>query len=110
MERHFALAKEAGATILSGPEDTFYGDRRYGAADLEGHHWYFAEKIRPMAPEDWRPSQDDLKGTAEIAPPNGPTLTCATDHDARHQTPPNIELANRAVGSAAPVGRRSMGG
>ena len=62
VERHFALAREAGATILSGPEDTFYGDRRYGAADIEGHHWYFAEKIRLVAPEDWRPSQDDLKG------------------------------------------------
>jgi len=64
LDRHFALAKEAGATILSDPEDTFYGDRRYGAADIEGHHWYFAQKTRPMAPEDWRPSEDDLKGHA----------------------------------------------
>ena len=50
------------ATILSDPEDTFYGDRRYGAADVEGHPWYVAEKIRPMAPEDWRPSPRRSEG------------------------------------------------
>ncbi len=62
VQRHFDHARNAGATILSGVEDTFYGDRRYGAADLEGHHWYFAEKIREMAPEDWQPSAEDLEG------------------------------------------------
>ena len=62
VERHFASAQQAGAEILSAPEDTFYGDRRYGAADVEGHHWYFAQKLQPTAPDDWQPSQDDLKG------------------------------------------------
>jgi uncharacterized glyoxalase superfamily protein PhnB len=62
LPRHFENAKQAGATILTGVEDTFYGDRRYGAADLEGHHWYFAEKLRQIASEDWRPSDEDLKG------------------------------------------------
>jgi uncharacterized glyoxalase superfamily protein PhnB len=62
VQQHFRHAEGAGATILSDVEDTFYGDRRYGAADLEGHHWYFAEKIRPIAPEDWRPSEEDLAG------------------------------------------------
>jgi uncharacterized glyoxalase superfamily protein PhnB len=62
LERHFEAARAAGATILSELEDTFYGDRRYGAADVEGHHWYFAEKVRAMAPEDWNPSQRDLDG------------------------------------------------
>jgi uncharacterized glyoxalase superfamily protein PhnB len=62
LQRHFERAKHAGTTILSGPEDTFYGDRRYGAADLEGHHWYFAEKVRHIAPENWRPSEKDLEG------------------------------------------------
>lgn len=62
VQRHFENARSAGATILSGVEDTFYGDRRYGAADPEGHHWYFAETIRQIAPEDWRPSGEDLKG------------------------------------------------
>jgi len=62
LERHFENAKEGGAEILSAPEDTFYGDRRYGAADVEGHHWYFAEKVRQMTPEEWQPSRDDLEG------------------------------------------------
>jgi PhnB protein len=62
LERHFRTARDAGATILSGPEDTFYGDRRYGAEDLEGHHWYFAQRIREVTPAEWRPSGEDLKG------------------------------------------------
>lgn len=62
VEGHFQHAKGAGATVLSALEDTFYGDRRYGAEDLEGHHWYFAEKIREIAPEQWRPSAADLEG------------------------------------------------
>ena len=62
VEKHFENAREAGATILSELEDTFYGDRRYGAEDLEGHHWYFAQQISEIAPDDWHPSEDDLKG------------------------------------------------
>ena len=45
VDKHFERARKAGATILQEPEDMFYGDRRYGAADLEGHHWYFAQQI-----------------------------------------------------------------
>ncbi|ETX03790.1 MAG: hypothetical protein ETSY2_32540, partial [Candidatus Entotheonella gemina] len=52
VDQHFEQAKGAGATILEPPEDQFYGDRRYGAEDPEGHHWYFAQHIRDVAPED----------------------------------------------------------
>ena len=52
VDKHFERAREAGATILEEPKDQFYGDRRYGAADPEGHHWYFAQHIRDVAPED----------------------------------------------------------
>ncbi len=45
VDRHFARAKKAGAKILEEPVDTFYGHRRYGAADPEGHEWYFAQEI-----------------------------------------------------------------
>jgi uncharacterized glyoxalase superfamily protein PhnB len=45
VDRHYEQAKKAGARILQEPEDMFYGDRRYGAEDLEGHHWYFAQQI-----------------------------------------------------------------
>ena len=32
-----AEPSKAGATIIEEPKDTFYGARRYGAEDLEGH-------------------------------------------------------------------------
>jgi uncharacterized glyoxalase superfamily protein PhnB len=46
VDSHFARAKRAGAEILEEPVDTEYGHRRYGAADPEGHAWYFAQEIR----------------------------------------------------------------
>ncbi len=64
VDQHFKNAKAEGATILSELEDTFYGDRRYGVEDLEGHNWYFAEKVREMKPEDWKPTAEDLSGHA----------------------------------------------
>jgi PhnB protein len=52
VDAHCARAKKAGAKIIDEPEDQFYGDRRYGAEDPEGHHWYFATHVRDVAPED----------------------------------------------------------
>ena len=46
VDKHFARAKKAGATILEEPADTEYGHRRYGAEDPEGHQWYFAQESR----------------------------------------------------------------
>jgi|SRR5688572_126497 len=45
VEAHYARAVAAGATIVEEPKETFYGARRYGAEDLEGHRWYFAEDL-----------------------------------------------------------------
>jgi uncharacterized glyoxalase superfamily protein PhnB len=45
LDQHFARAVAAGAVVLERPADQPYGDRRYGVADPEGHHWYFAESI-----------------------------------------------------------------
>jgi len=55
VDAHCAHATRAGATIREQPADQFYGDRRYGAEDLEGHHWYFARHVRDVAPEDMKP-------------------------------------------------------
>jgi PhnB protein len=52
VDEHHARAKSAGATILSEPEDQFYGDRHYGVADLEGHVWYFATHVRDVSSEE----------------------------------------------------------
>jgi PhnB protein len=45
VDKHFKRAEKAGAKILERPTDTFYGHRRYGAEDPEGHRWYFAQDI-----------------------------------------------------------------
>ena len=45
VETHYARAVKAGATIIEEPRDTPYGARRYGAEDLEGHRWYFAQAL-----------------------------------------------------------------
>jgi PhnB protein len=62
VDQHFKNSKAAGATILSEIEDTFYGDRRYGVEDLEGHQWYFAKTVRVTKPEAWKPTDEDLSG------------------------------------------------
>jgi uncharacterized glyoxalase superfamily protein PhnB len=46
VDERFERAKKAGATILQAPEDKFYGQRTFGAADPEGHQWFFAQTIR----------------------------------------------------------------
>jgi len=46
VDKHFARARRAGATLIEEPADTPYGHRRYGVADPEGHEWYFAQEIR----------------------------------------------------------------
>jgi PhnB protein len=48
VDQHFLKAKKAGAKILEKPSDTFYGARRYGAVDPEGHQWFFAQKVRDV--------------------------------------------------------------
>ena len=52
VDEHFRRARAAGARVLSEPEDKFYGDRSYGVADPEGHHWYFAQHLRDVSPEE----------------------------------------------------------
>jgi uncharacterized glyoxalase superfamily protein PhnB len=46
VDKHFERARKAGAIILEEPEDQPYGQRRYGAADPEGHQWYFAQPLK----------------------------------------------------------------
>lgn len=50
-DAHCAHARAAGATIFSEPRTSDYGDdnwsdRSYGALDLEGHQWWFMQRIR----------------------------------------------------------------
>lgn len=52
VDAHHDQAVAAGAEITRPLEDQFYGDRTYGAKDCGGHHWYFAQHIKDVAPED----------------------------------------------------------
>jgi len=45
IERHFAKAKAAGATMLSDLEEAPYG-RLFRAEDVEGHRWMFLQAPR----------------------------------------------------------------
>jgi uncharacterized glyoxalase superfamily protein PhnB len=45
VDAHFAQAKQAGAVILSEPEDVDVGVRHYRVEDLEGHRWMFSHEI-----------------------------------------------------------------
>jgi uncharacterized glyoxalase superfamily protein PhnB len=57
VDKHFSRARKANATILQEPADTEYGHRRYGAADPEGHEWYFAHELRRPKPKRNRSRQ-----------------------------------------------------
>jgi uncharacterized glyoxalase superfamily protein PhnB len=46
VDAHFAHARAAGAQILSEPVSQPYGQREYGARDIEGHLWWFATPTR----------------------------------------------------------------
>src|SRR5262245_19794568 len=52
VDKHHQRAKEAGAKIVEAPADQFYGDRRYGTEDIEGHLWHFAQHVRDPSPEE----------------------------------------------------------
>jgi len=55
VDKHYEVAKSAGAKILREPTDQFYGDRTYGAEDPEGHQWSFSQHVRDVSPEDMKP-------------------------------------------------------
>lgn len=52
VDAHCARAKSAGAAIVEEPQDMFWGDRMYRAADLEGHHWSFMQHVRDVSEEE----------------------------------------------------------
>lgn len=66
VDAHYSRALEAGARIVEPPTDTFYGHRRYGAEDPEGHVWYFAQAIK-IAPR--KKAASSKKRRAKTAAP-----------------------------------------
>jgi PhnB protein len=54
VDRHFARAKAEGATIVSEPQEGFWGGRTYRVLDPEGHRWEISQGGRDLAAEHWR--------------------------------------------------------
>jgi PhnB protein len=54
IDRHFAQARAAGASIVSELGDKFWGGRVYEASDIEGHHWEFSQRDRELDAAEWR--------------------------------------------------------
>ena len=52
-DAHHTQAADAGAKILSEPEDYPYGERQYSAVDLGGHRWTFSQSIADVDPAEW---------------------------------------------------------
>ena len=46
VDAHYTQAAAFGAIIDSKPADMEYGQREYGARDLEGHRWWFATPLK----------------------------------------------------------------
>jgi MerR family transcriptional regulator, thiopeptide resistance regulator len=46
VDAHCQRARRGGARIDSEPVDQPYGQREYGARDLEGHRWWFAAPLK----------------------------------------------------------------
>jgi len=53
VDAHFEHTKSTGAKILEELHETAYGERQYGAEDLEGHRWLFSQHVRDVAPNEW---------------------------------------------------------
>ena len=56
VEAHCVRARNAGAKIVSEPKTSDYGaeywiDRTYEAKDVEGHHWWFCQRLKTGATE-----------------------------------------------------------
>ena len=54
VDKHFARAKAEGATIVSEPQDGFWGGRIYRAVDHEGHRWEISQRGRDLAADLWQ--------------------------------------------------------
>ena len=60
VDQHYQKARNAGAEIVSEPEDQFWGDRRYESRDCEGHYWSFHEHLRDVSSEEMRAAMEVL--------------------------------------------------
>ena len=53
VDAHCERARDAGARIVEELNETIYGERQYGAEDIDGHLWIFSQHARDVSPEEW---------------------------------------------------------
>ena len=53
VDAHYERARAAGARIVMGLRDQFWGDRTYECLDLENHCWRFHQRMRDVPQEEW---------------------------------------------------------
>ncbi len=53
VDAHLDRVRSAGATIVEDLNETSYGERQYGVADLEGNRWLFSQHVRDVDPREW---------------------------------------------------------
>ncbi|MBV8033050.1 MAG: VOC family protein [Betaproteobacteria bacterium] len=58
-------AGKAGAKIMRGPEDQFYGDRIVSLEDPFGHRWHFATHVRDVSMKEMKKVAAEWAAKAE---------------------------------------------
>jgi predicted enzyme related to lactoylglutathione lyase len=66
VDAHFQRAKSAGAKIVEDLNETAYGERQYGAEDLDGHHWLFSRHARDVSPDEWGAKVSEVKNRVAL--------------------------------------------
>jgi uncharacterized glyoxalase superfamily protein PhnB len=53
VEAHYQRSKAADAKIVEELHVTVYGERQYGAQDVDGHLWIFSQHAKDVDPAEW---------------------------------------------------------
>lgn len=53
IDAHYTCAMDYGVEVTSSPIDFPYGERQYGARDLDGYRWSFSQSIADVDPASW---------------------------------------------------------
>jgi uncharacterized glyoxalase superfamily protein PhnB len=53
VESHYARTRREGAKIVEELQETIYGEKQYGAEDLDGHRWLFSQHAHDISPDEW---------------------------------------------------------
>lgn len=61
LDKTLTAAKAAGFQIIADPEMQFWGDKTFGAVDLDGYEWQFAQHIKDVSPAEMAEAMKQLQ-------------------------------------------------